>query len=140
MPASWFGLGARRSAACHALWMSGPRVPETRAVVLLPTADEVRADVQRMVDLGHRLTGSPGHAAFCTWLEHELRDAGLEIGPYDVYDYDYYRAGEFDLEILEGVHAGPIDVATSYVRSTGTPPDGVTGPLVLADGFPATDI
>jgi hypothetical protein len=109
-------------------------------VLPLPTAHDVRAEVQRMVDFGHRLTGSRGHAAFCAWLEDELRAAGFEIGPHDVYDYDHYDVGEFGLELLEGDQAGPIDVATSYVRSIGTPPGGVAGPLVLADGFPTTGI
>ena len=36
--------------------------------------------------------------------------------------------------------AGVVDVATSYVRSIGTPPDGVTGPLVAAAGFPTTNV
>ncbi|MGI9029413.1 MAG: hypothetical protein ACR2HP_05430 [Ilumatobacteraceae bacterium] len=110
------------------------------AVVPLPTADDVRSDVQRMVDFGPRLTGYPGHDSFCTWVEDEMRAAGLRIGPYDIYDYDCYRTGEFSLKILDGSSPGPIDVATTYVRSIGTGPGGVTGPLVLAEGFPTTNV
>ena len=111
-----------------------------RAVVPLPTADQIRADIQRMVDLGPRLSGYPAHDEFCQWIEDEMRSAGLDIAPYDVYDYDCYRTGQFGLEILDGDAAGTIDVATSYVRSIGTPPDGVTGPLVIAADFPTTNV
>ena len=111
-----------------------------RAVVPLPTADQIRADIQRMVDLGPRLSGYPAHDEFCQWIEDEMRAAGLNIAPYDVYDYDCYRTGEFGLELLDGDAAGTIDVATSYVRSVGTPSAGVTGPLVIAADFPTTNV
>jgi hypothetical protein len=108
-------------------------------LVPLPSAKQVHAEVQRMVDFGPRLTGYPGHEAFTTWVEDEMRAAGLEIAPHDVYDYDCYRTGDFSLEILDGADPGPVDVSTSYVRCVGTPPEGVTGPLVHAAGFPETD-
>jgi hypothetical protein len=110
------------------------------AVVPLPTADRIRSDIQRMVDFGPRLTGYPAHDEFCRWVEDEMRAAGLQIAPYDVYDYDCHRTGAFSLEILDGDSAGAVDVATSYVRSIGTPPGGVTGPLVSAAGFPTTNV
>src|SRR5687768_1049419 len=91
-----------------------------------------------MVDFGPRLTGYPGHDAFCTWVEDEMRDAGLEIAPFDVYEYDCYRTGDFGLDILDD-GAEPIDVPTWYSRSIGTPPEGVTGPLLVAEGFPQPD-
>jgi hypothetical protein len=110
------------------------------AAVPLPTAEQVRADVQRMVDFGPRLTDYPGHDRFCRWVEVEMRAAGLQIAPYDVYDYNCYRTGRFSLEILDGSTAGPIDVATSYVRSIGTPQEEVSGPLVNAAGFSTTNV
>src|SRR3712207_7196634 len=36
----------------------------------------VRAEFQRMVDFGPRLTGAPGHEAFTSWLEEEFVAAG----------------------------------------------------------------
>jgi hypothetical protein len=59
--------------------------PVDGTVVPLPAAAQVPADVQRMVDFGPRLTGYPGHDEFCTWVEGEMRAAGLEIAPADVY-------------------------------------------------------
>jgi hypothetical protein len=41
--------------------------------VPLPNAEQVRAEVQQMVDFGPRLTGYPGHDAFCSWIEDEMR-------------------------------------------------------------------
>ena len=109
-------------------------------IVPLPTAAQVRSDVQRMVDFGPRLTGYPAHDAFCTWVEDEMRQAGLHIAPTDVYEYDCYRTGDFGLELLDGPSAGPVDVATSYVRSVGTPDGAVIGTLVVAAGFPMTNV
>ena len=60
--------------------------PVDGTVVPLPRPEQVRAEVQRMVDFGPRLTGYPGHDEFCTWVEDEMRAAGLEIAPYDVYE------------------------------------------------------
>jgi len=58
--------------------------PVDAPVVPLPDVEQVRAEVQRMVDFGPRLTGYPGHDEFCAWVEDEMRAAGLEIAPYDV--------------------------------------------------------
>jgi hypothetical protein len=120
--------------------MTSSRIgPVDGTVVPLPTAEQIRAAVQRMVDFGPRLTGYPGHDEFCAWVEREMRAAGLQIAAYDVYGYDCYRTGDFSLEVLDGSASRPVDVSTFYVRSVGTPPEGVTGPLVLAEGFPDTD-
>jgi hypothetical protein len=89
-------------------------------VVRLPTAAEVRAEVQRMVDFGLRLTGYPGHDEFCSWVEDEMRAAGFEIAPYDVYECDCYRTEDFGLEVLDGSAPGPVEVPASYVWSIGS--------------------
>jgi hypothetical protein len=101
------------------------------SVVPLPSPGTIRADVQRMVDFGPRLPGYDGHDRFCTWLAGEFGAAGLELPPCDEYRYDCWQPEAFGLEILDGDTAGQIDVATTYVRSAGTPPDGVTGQLVF---------
>ena len=49
--------------------------------------------MQRMVDFGPRLTGYPATTS-SAWVEDEMRAAGLEIAPYDIYDYDCYRTGD----------------------------------------------
>ncbi|MCK9878910.1 hypothetical protein MXD59_24650 [Frankia sp. Ag45/Mut15] len=105
-------------------------------IVATATPERLRADVRRMVDCGPRLPGWPGHDEWCTWLTDELAAAGLRIEPCEEYTYDSYQPADFALEILDGPGAGPVEVATSYVRSAGTSAQGVTGPLVLATGFP----
>jgi hypothetical protein len=102
----------------------------------LPSPETIRADVQRMVDFGPRLPGYEGHDQFCAWLVDEFVAAGLDLLPCDEYVYDCWRPEAFGLEILDGTAAGPIEVATTYVRSASTSPDGVEGPLVYAGTMP----
>jgi hypothetical protein len=102
----------------------------------LPSPETVRADVQRMVDFGPRLPGYEGHQHFCDWLAREFVAAGLDLLPCDEYVYDCWQPGAFGLEIVDGDAAGKLDVPTTYVRSAGTPADGVTGPLVYAGTMP----
>jgi hypothetical protein len=102
----------------------------------VPSPETIRADVQRMVDFGPRLPGYDGHDRFCAWLVDEFVAAGLDLLPCDEYRYDCWRPKAFGLEILDGTAAGPVDVATTYVRSASTPPDGVAGPLVYAGTMP----
>lgn len=63
-------------------------------MIPLPSAGRVRADVQRMVDLGPRLTGYEAHDRFCSWVEDELRTAGLEVLPPDLYEYELAAFGD----------------------------------------------
>jgi hypothetical protein len=106
------------------------------SAVPLPSPATIRADVQRMVDFGPRLPGYAGHDRFCNWLVDELAAAGLDLLPCDEYRYDRWRPEAFGFEILDGAAAGPVDVATTYVRSAGTPAEGVVGPLVYAGTMP----
>ena len=53
------------------------RRPSHTATIPLPSAAQVRADFQRMVDFGPRYTGTAPHAAFVDWLEQELLRAGF---------------------------------------------------------------
>jgi hypothetical protein len=99
-------------------------------VVPLPSPARVRADYQRMVDFGPRLPGYVEHDRFCDWLEDQFVSAGLELIPCDEYEYDRWRPRSFALEVLDGGSPGSVRVATSIVRSKGTSPDGVVGPLV----------
>jgi len=94
------------------------------SLVPLPSPQAIRADVQRMVDLGPRQPGYEGHDHFCAWLVDELVAAGLEMLPCDEYRYDCWRPERFGREILDGAGAGTIEVATTSVRSAGTPPEG----------------
>ncbi len=89
-----------------------------------------------MVDLGARLTGADPHERFCTWVEHELSAAGLELLVPDEYAYVRWHAERVDLELsVEGrpVH---VDVAFAYVRSASTDPGGATGTLIHLGAMP----
>ncbi|CAB4916268.1 unannotated protein [freshwater metagenome] len=107
-----------------------------RPPVALPSPQQVRADVQRMVDFGPRLTGSAPHANFVEWLETEFVKAGAQLLPCDDYAYLRWTAEDHGLEILDGPAKGDVRVSTYYVRAQGTPPGGLTGPLVYGGVLP----
>ncbi len=102
----------------------------------LPTAEELQAEVQAMVDLGARLTGAEPHDRFCAWVERELTAAGLHLLAPDEYAYDRWLAERVALEVTGDGGSGPVEVAFAYVRSASTPADGVTGPLLHLGGMP----
>ena len=106
----------------------------------LPTPAQVRADVQRMVDFGPRLTGNVAHNRFIAWLEREFTAAGCELLPCDVYETSRWEVGRFGLDVLEGSSPGPARVATYFPRSKETPPAGVTGPLVYGGTAPQPSV
>ncbi len=108
------------------------RAPGSGRVVPLPSADQVKADYQRMVDFGPRLPGYEEHLEFCDWVEDEFVRAGLALLPTDQIRYRRWRPGAMSLDVA-GTRYTP---ATSYVRAPGTPAEGVTGPLVLDTGKP----
>jgi hypothetical protein len=108
--------------------------PATRArsAVPLPSASAVRADIQRMVDLGPRFTGTAGHGRFVDWLEEELLKAGCVMLPRDHVPVEMWEADGFGLDLLSGSGKGKAKVASYYPRSQETGPAGVSGPLVNA--------
>src|SRR5205807_2918684 len=106
----------------------------------LPTPEQVRADVQRMVDFGPRLTGNDAHNRFIAWLEQEFTAAGCELLPCDVYETGRWEVGQVGLDVLDGDGRGPVTVATYFPRSKETPAGGVTGPLVYAGSPPQPSI
>jgi hypothetical protein len=102
----------------------------------LPTAARVRADVQRMVDFGPRLTGNRAHNRFISWLEQEFTAAGCKLLPCDVYQTSRWEVGRVGLDLLDGPNAGPVKIATYFPRSKETPASGVSGPLVYGGAAP----
>ena len=113
---------ASAAMAGGALGTAWGAAPARKRVVGLPSAKRIRADYQRMVDFGPRLPGYVEHDRFCDWLEDEFVAAGLELIPCDDYEYDRWRPKHFGLDVLDGAAPGPVKVATSFVRSKGTPP------------------
>lgn len=137
-----------RAAAGAALTALGSRVPgglgsaagASRRVVPLPSPKQVRADFQRMVDFGPRLTGSQEHDRFVEWLEREFVDAGAKLLPCDDYAYERWSVGRFGLDVLDGGSPGAVKVASYYTRSQETPEAGIDGPLVYGGTLPLPSI
>lgn len=106
----------------------------------LPSPAQVRADFQRMVDFGPRLTGSDSHNAYIAWLEREFVKAGCRLLPCDVYETSRWLAESYGLDLLDGPGSGPVKVASYFPRSQQTPPAGVTGRLVYGGTLPALSL
>lgn len=116
------------SGATAAAKQGGGQVPGSSEVVPLPSARQVRADYQRMVDFGPRLPGYPEHHEFCDWIEDEFVQAGLQLLPSDEFRYRRWRPDSSSLSLEVG--GTEYDPPTVFVRVPGTPAGGVTGPLV----------
>ncbi|MEA2126726.1 MAG: hypothetical protein QOI80_3508 [Solirubrobacteraceae bacterium] len=108
--------------------LAWPGAAVGRRRVGLPTGRQLRRDIQHMVDLGPRFTGTAGHDAFIDWLEAELVAAGVVMLPRDEEKLTVWEASGFGLEV-DGTAQR---VATYYPRSQETGPAGVSGPLVHA--------
>ena len=109
-------------------------------VVPLPSAAQVRADFQRMVDFGPRLTGNDGHNAYIAWLEEELTAAGAEMIPCSSYELTRWEVGKWELDLLDGAGAGPVQLTSYYPRCQETGLEGVTGPFVYGGTLPVPSI
>src|SRR3954463_6284055 len=102
-------LGASSLALARLSW---PRVAAGAASAGLPDAALVRADFQRMVDFGPRLTGTDTHHRYIGWLEEECAGAGCRLLPCDVYETNRWSMQRYGLELLEGSAAGRVKVAS----------------------------
>jgi len=110
---------------------------------LLPSAEECAARVQRMVDFGPRLTGSPAHNHYIAWLEAQFTKYGCTMLPRDYYPLDYWHlkgTTPCSLRISSGSSPQTIPITSYYPRSGQTGPKGVTGPLVYLGAGPAPSI
>jgi hypothetical protein len=117
-----------------------PRAGAAATSVPLPSPAQVRADFQRMVDFGPRLTGTEAHNRYIEWLEREFAAAGCELLPCDVYETHRWEIQRFGLDLLDGSAPGPVKVASYFPRSQETSPDGVTGPLVYGGTAPGVSV
>jgi hypothetical protein len=133
-----FGLGV--AATSLGMGLEG-RLPGSAAAasgaVALPSPAQVRADYQRMVDFGPRLTGNESHLRYIQWLREEMVKAGAELLPCDDYEYERWSVGRFGLDVIDGSAPGSVKVASYYTRSQETPAEGLTAPLVYAGVVPA---
>lgn len=103
---------------------------------LLPTAAQAYADNATMVGFGPRVTGSTAHNDFLAWLKQEFANAGCQILPDVAYPCFLWEAKSWGLEVLEGIQAGPVPVASYYPRGGETPEGGVVGKLIYAGRAP----
>jgi hypothetical protein len=96
----------------------------------LPSAAQIRDDVERMVRFGPRLTGTPAHNAFIDWVQDELERAGCVSYPRDEKPFTYWNAQRWSLDLLDGPKPGPVRTAHYFPRSGETPDGGITAKLV----------
>jgi hypothetical protein len=115
-------------------------VPRRRRPIPLPCSAQVRDDFTKMVEFGPRLTASPEHERYISWLEDRFERAGLELPYCDAYSTERWLAQNFGLDLLHGPGAGPVKIATYYPRSRQTPEHGVTGPLVYGGTAPSLSL
>jgi hypothetical protein len=129
-------LGAGALALPAGLLRTPARATSPNGVVPLPSAAALRADIQRMVDFGPRLTGSDAHNAYIDWLEREFAAAGCRLLPRDDKELVCWEAKSYGLE----VGGKPVKVAAYEPRSQETGPKGVSGPLALPGAVTAGSI
>ncbi|HEX4187718.1 MAG TPA: hypothetical protein VHY83_07475 [Solirubrobacteraceae bacterium] len=122
-----------------------PPVPGANETVssLLPSGEECRQRVQRMVDFGPRLTGSPAHNRYIAWLEAQFTKYGCTMLPRDNYPVGYWHlkgTTPCSLKIMSGATPQTITITSYYPRSGRTGANGVTGPLVYLGAGPAPSL
>jgi len=107
-------VGLSSALAARSLSTVGPAWAAPAAgPIPLPSPAQVRADFQRMVDFGPRLTGSDSHNRYIAWLEDEFTKAGLEVIPCDTYQTQRWLAGHVGLEYLYGTSLDGFDPRTA---------------------------
>src|SRR4051794_39872332 len=129
-------LGAAATALSGGLLSRVASAAAAPKTIALPSPAQVRADFQRMVDFGPRLTGNDAHMNYIQWLEREFVKAGANLLPCDEYAYERWSAESFSLSVA----GKAAKVATYYPRSQETPAGGITGPLVYGGAAPVPNI
>ena len=106
---------------------------------LIPSERTIRGQVEQMVSLGPRLTGSPAHRAWIDHLENGLTRAGVSMSR-DHFNFTRWSARSWSLEVLDGQGAGPVPVSSYFPYSGATGPAGVEAPLAYAGPVPVPSI
>src|SRR4051794_1258713 len=89
------GLAALLAGAAGSAPATAAAATKRAAATPLPSPARVRADFQRMVDLGPRYTGTAPHDRFIDWLERELTKAGVEMFQRQQWPLTVWEAGEY---------------------------------------------
>jgi hypothetical protein len=137
---SWLGLSRAARAQQVPPWPSGlpPALVGAGTVYpdLLPTADQLYGDVERMVSFGPRFTGTTAHAAWIDWIEEGLVRAGCQMLARDEFAFTRWLARSWSLKTLQGPSPGPVPVSAYAAYSGRTPAAGVTGKLAYLGTLP----
>ncbi len=83
--------------------------------------------------VGLRATGSPAHERYIDTLRGRLERVGVGQLHYEPVAHRRWLADSWALHVDTGAGFKPIGTAAYVPYSGGTPPGGVTGPLVLVD-------
>ncbi len=106
---------------------------------LLPTPGQILKQVEAMVSLGPRLTGSHAQNAWIDQLEHDWTHAGVTVSR-DRFTFTRWLADSWSLSVLDGPGAGPVPVSSYFPYTAPTTPAGVTAPMVYVGPVPLPSI
>jgi len=106
---------------------------------LLPTPEEILEQVQAMVSLGPRLTGTDAQNTWIDQLEQDWTAAGVTVSR-DHFTFTRWLADSWSLNVLEGPGAGPVPIANYFPYTAPTSPAGVTAPMVYVGPVPLPSI
>ena len=73
-------------------------------------------------------------------MEGEFERAGCLLLPHDDHKMELWEANAWSLQLLDGLSAGSVRVATYFPRAKETPPGGVAGKLVYGGSAPAPSL
>jgi hypothetical protein len=107
---------------------SGPGEPGVRPVTDPLSGDVLMKDVEAYVSFGFHRSGGAGDLATSDWLAEHWRSLGYEVEQpaFEIPNADTTLARvEIDDEAFDGFAQPPMVL---------TPPEGITGPLVMFDG------
>ena len=119
--------------------LGGVSLQSSAHPALLPTPAQIRAQVEAMVGLGPRLTGSDPHNAWIDQLEQDWSDAGVSVSR-DHFTFTRWLAQSWSLHLLEGAHSGAVPISSPFPYTAPTGPKGVSAPMVYVGPAPLPSI
>ena len=89
--------------------------------------DSVKADLEHYVGLGSKVSGGPGDTAVGAWMERRLQALGFATTRQAI------RTPFFELARANLIVGETVTLVLPLAIVTPTPPDGVSGPLVIVE-------
>ncbi len=96
------------------------------------SAEALRREVEKMNSFGVRLTGSPAHKRFVTYLKDEIRKMGLTVYS-DPYFFNRWEAKKASIVLHDANRSEEIPISSVFPYSGETPPGGFTAELALLE-------